>query len=120
MKKSYWCFIIVFVLVVVMTALYASTRTDIYKSEALIGMDDASPVDGILQDIQEQLANHIFLERLIESNQLYGYGRRNDFVMVQAVKSVRRQIGIARESAHTVAIAFLSPDPQSAQAVTEH
>ena len=118
MKKPYWYFIIVFMLVVAGTALYAGTRTDIYKSEVLIGMDDTSSVYAGMQAISELSSNRIFLERLIESNQMFGYGRQKDFVMEQAVNSAQRQIRISRKYEGAIAIAFLSPDPQSAQAVT--
>ena len=125
MKKPWPYSIIIFTLVVIIAILCASIHTDLYQSEVIIEAVDTSLakklrfIDDHIPIIREQLGSRTFIERMIESNQLYGYGSQNDFVMEHAVKSFQQRTRVAAKSDRTVTISFIYHDPQSACVVAQ-
>jgi succinoglycan biosynthesis transport protein ExoP len=126
-----WYSIIFFVLVASGVSVYAFRMPDIFKSETRVVVESpmvsedyvrptvrATPEDRI-NWIREQLASRTFLERIIEQLQMYGFGARRDFVMENAVRTARSQIGIEKTSNTTFTISFMATDPQFAQTVTK-
>ncbi|MDR1726335.1 MAG: hypothetical protein LBT74_00135 [Acidobacteriota bacterium] len=125
-----WYFLILFVLMSVGSAIYAVRAPDVYKSQARIRVDTTisseefmrtgagSLVDERINAVREQLQSRAFLERMIESLQMYGFGTNPNFVMESAVSAARRQIGIERTSDKTFTVSFVANNPQFAQMVT--
>jgi polysaccharide biosynthesis transport protein len=78
----------------------------------------ATPADRI-NSIHEQISSRTFLERIVEQFQYGGYGTRSDFVMEDAIKSLRKQIQIEKTSDETFTLSFTSTDPSFAREVTK-
>jgi polysaccharide chain length determinant protein (PEP-CTERM system associated) len=128
--KRRWYALAVFVLVVSGAAVYSWLVPDVFQSETRVMVETPlvsenyvrptvqSTAEDRIGSIREQLASRTFLERMIEQFQMYGYGTRSEFVMENAVKAARKQIGIQKTSDNTFTIAFVSPEPQFAQMVT--
>jgi polysaccharide chain length determinant protein (PEP-CTERM system associated) len=125
-----WYFLILFVLMATGTSVYAWRAPDIYKSTARIQVDPTlsseevmrtnaySVVDGRISSVRELLATRSFLERMIQTLPLYGYGTDPNFVMERAVIAVQNQVHVEKASDRAFTVSFTSPDPQIAQSVT--
>jgi signal transduction histidine kinase len=123
-------FVIVLALIAGGAAIYASRVPDIYRSVARVQVDITlspeefthtdghSVVDDRINAIREQLASRSFLERMIETLRLYGYGTNPDFTMERAVIGAQRQLAIQKTSDRTFTVSFIAIDPQVAQSVT--
>jgi polysaccharide chain length determinant protein (PEP-CTERM system associated) len=128
--KRRWYALAVFVLVILGAAAYSWMVPDVFKSETRVMVETPlvsedyvrSPARSTAEDrmssIREQLASRTFLERMIEQFQMYGYGTLPEFVMENAVKAARKQIGIEKTSDKTFTISFIATDAQFAQMVT--
>jgi succinoglycan biosynthesis transport protein ExoP len=128
--KRRWYFLAVLAMVSAGASIYAFRVPDVYKSETRIIVEEplvsedyvrptvrTTPEDRI-NSIREQLASRTFLERMIEQNQMYGFGTDPKFVMENAVKAAEKQIGIEKTSNNTFTLSFIATSPQFAQSVT--
>ena len=128
--KRRWYALTVFVAVAAGAIAYSMWVPDVFKSETRVMVEtplvsedyvrtpDRSTAEDRISAIREQLASRSFLERMIEQFQMYGYGTRSTFVMENAVKAARKQIGIEKTSDKTFTISFIATDAQFAQTVT--
>jgi polysaccharide biosynthesis transport protein len=126
-----WYAIITAILIASGASVYIWRMPNIYKSEARLLVEApfvsedyvrpivrSSPGDRIIA-IREQIASRTFLERIVEQFQYGGFGAQPDFVMEDAVRYIRKQIGIDITSENTFLISFTSSDPQIARDVTK-
>jgi polysaccharide chain length determinant protein (PEP-CTERM system associated) len=126
-----WYMALTAVLLASVVAAVVWQMPSLYKSEAKVMVETpfvsedfvrpvirSTPADRI-NSIREQIASRTFLERIVEQLQIAGYGNRADFVMEDAVKLLRKQIGIEKTSEDTFSISFTATDPQSAREVTK-
>ena len=129
--KRRWYAIITAVLIASCVSAAVWRMPNLYTSEARVLVESpfvsedyvrpiihATPADH-LSAIRDQIASRTFLERIVEQFQYGGFGSRPDFVMEDAVKSLRKQIGIEKSSESTFTISFTATDPQFARQVTK-
>ena len=114
-KRSLLCFLSIFLLVTILTAIYVGNRTNIYRSDALIIIEvnpegEFSSFDWI-DLIRSRLTSRIFLQRVIKEFHMFDYGIKSSFIMEDAVLAVRRQIIITSASQKIIRISFRAADP---------
>ncbi|MBN2062861.1 MAG: hypothetical protein JW882_20835 [Deltaproteobacteria bacterium] len=110
---------------------YSLYTPDVFRSTAMLQVETAPiPRDYVrpsdMSTPREQIAavnqliqSRSFLERLIQEFQISGYGANEDFVMDNAVRSVRKNVQVESTSHNTFTISYVSIDPQLAQSFTE-
>jgi uncharacterized protein involved in exopolysaccharide biosynthesis len=90
---------------------------------AAIPEDFARPVvrstpDERINAIRAQVQGRGFLEQIVEQFELFGYGRRKDFVMENAVAALRGNIQADPSLGNVFILSYTATDPQFAREVT--
>jgi polysaccharide chain length determinant protein (PEP-CTERM system associated) len=126
-----WYFLITTILVIAGVSVVVWRLPSYYRSEAKVGVESPfvsetivtpvvrSSASDRINSIREQISSRTFLERIVEQFQIGGFGARSDFVMENAVRTLRKKIGIDLTSENTFTISFVSGDPQSAQNINK-
>jgi polysaccharide chain length determinant protein (PEP-CTERM system associated) len=126
-----WYFVLTFALVTGAVTIFAARLPHHYISETRILVESAfipedlvrpivqSTAEERLSAIREQLFSRTFLERIIEENQLFGYGTFDSFSMEIAVYTLRKSFTATTDSRSTLKIAFSSTDPYFAQTMAK-
>jgi polysaccharide chain length determinant protein (PEP-CTERM system associated) len=126
-----WYFIITAVLVASGASVFVWRMPSLYRSETRVLVETpivpedyirpmfrSTPEDRI-NTIREQIASRTFLERIVEQFQYGGFRTSPDFVMENAVDSLRKQLGIEKTSDSTFTLSFTATDRQLARDVTQ-
>jgi succinoglycan biosynthesis transport protein ExoP len=124
-----WYFLMVWVLVSAAAVFYARRQPLLYVSETRILIKEALiPEEYVRPTVQEsvqetinairvQLSSRSFLERIIEEQQLFGFGRNPGFVMEQAVATLQGSLQVAGAGNSVVTLSYVSTDPRFAREV---
>lgn len=128
-RKLY--FIAIFLLVSGGVGVYAWRLPNVYRSEtrilvesALLPQDYVRPADRSTPEeqiaaIRERLQSRSLMERVIQDNNLFGYGSGRTFSMDDAVEALRKSIQVINTSRNTFTISFAASDPEFAQSFTK-
>jgi polysaccharide biosynthesis transport protein len=126
-----WYFAVTAAIVIAGVCIFVWCLPGMYRSEAKVEVDSPfvsedyvrpvirSSASDRINWIREQISSRTFLERIVEQFQIDGYGAQPDFVMENAVTSLRKRIGIDQTSGTTFTISFFSNEPKSAQNINK-
>jgi polysaccharide biosynthesis transport protein len=125
-----WVPLVVAVLILVCTALYAWLRPELYRSETRILVEPKTVFDRELsaaeakdsiqdqiQNMQQMLESRTIRQRIIEEFKL----RSDDtsVSMEDALKAMREHLEIPKTSGNPFTVAYYATSPQAAQAITK-
>jgi succinoglycan biosynthesis transport protein ExoP len=125
-----WYALVAFILVCGMIWAYALWHPNIYSSTAMLQVRpglapkdyvrpsvDLTPEDEI-DTFRQLIQSRTFIERMIQEFQIGGYGTNEEFVMDDAVRSVRNNIQVESRSRNIFTVSYTTTDPLLAHAFT--
>ena len=130
LRRRFWLVLVPFAIVSAMTAVYARSLPELYRSEpTILVMPPRVPegfvrsaVDSRIEDrlpaIQQQIMSRTRLERIITDLNLYADERRFG-IMEDVVERMRRAISVSVVRGDAFRVGFTGQDPRTVMRVAE-